>query len=200
MYMKKKFLTFKQVAELKAQHKKECDRRIADRIKAVLLKNNGWSNIEIAETLLLDEETISTHINEYMTSHKLKPENGGSQGNLNAQQLKELENHLEEKNYQTTNLIILHIKEKYNITYTKSGAKCLLHRLDFSYKKPAAVPAKADSEKQKQFIEAYNKLKKETPDNEPILFGDSVHPTMATKISYGWIKKGKDQHIVDCAG
>jgi transposase len=41
----------------------------------------------------------------------------------------------------------------------------------------------------------HEKLLKKTPENEPIMFLDAVHPTMATKISYGWIKKGQDKLI-----
>ncbi len=32
-------------------------------------------------------------------------------------------------------------------------------------------------------------------EDEPILFGDSLHPTMATKLGYGWIKRGSDKAI-----
>ncbi|GAO99005.1 hypothetical protein Cva_01676 [Caedimonas varicaedens] len=33
------------------------------------------------------------------------------------------------------------------------------------------------------------------PENEPIEFGDGVHSTMATKITWGWIRKGTDKSI-----
>ena len=64
---------------LKLQHKKERDKRVCDRIKAVLLRDKGWSNKQIAEVLLLDDETVRLHIDEYKSSCKLKPENGGSE-------------------------------------------------------------------------------------------------------------------------
>jgi len=35
-------------------------------------------------------------------------------------------------------------------------------------------------------------MKNETVGEEVVYFMDSVHPTMATKISYGWIKKGHE--------
>ena len=41
----------------------------------------------------------------------------------------------------------------------------------------------------------YEALLNNTPEDEPIIFGDGVHPTMATKISYGWIRTGKDKLI-----
>ena len=36
---------------------------------------------------------------------------------------------------------------------------------------------------------------KSTPDNEPVLFIDGVHPTMATKVTYGWIRTGSNKPI-----
>ena len=33
------------------------------------------------------------------------------------------------------------------------------------------------------------------PEDEPVEFLDAVHPTMATKITYGWIRKGQDKLI-----
>lgn len=65
----------------------------------------------------------------------------------------------------------------------------------FPIKSTRQTPAKADPQKQKEFVEFYQNLKKETPENEPIEFGDDVHPTMATKITYGWMKKKKDKPI-----
>ncbi len=63
------------------------------------------------------------------------------------------------------------------------------------YKKPKGFPAKANEESQAKFIKDYNTLMKTTPENEPILFGDSVHPTQTTVLSYGWIRRGKEHHI-----
>lgn len=45
-----------------------------------------------------------------------------------------------------------------------------------------------------QFIEYYEDLKEKAGD-EPVLFIDAVHPTQATKISYGWIRKGHRKAI-----
>jgi transposase len=45
---------------LKIQHKKERDKRVCDRIKAVLLFDKGWSFQQIADTLLLSDELYVT--------------------------------------------------------------------------------------------------------------------------------------------
>jgi transposase len=195
----KNFLTDEQRKNLKLSHRKERDRRIADRIKAVILKDKGWTYIEIAEALMLDEETISSHINEYVDSQKLKPENGGSECKLNSDQCAELEKYLEEITYTKVQDICAYVKKQYNVTYTVSGLTALLYRLGFVYKQPKTAPAKADPEKQQAFIDEYKKFKDSVPENEPILFVDAVHPTMATKVSYGWIKKGQDKLVASTA-
>ena len=49
-------------AKLRAAHKKERDGRIRDRIKAVLLYEEGWTQAQIAKALLIDDETVRRHI------------------------------------------------------------------------------------------------------------------------------------------
>ena len=61
------------------------------------------------------------------------------------------------------------------------------------------MPATADVQQQEAFIESYLHLVADTLQNEPIVFMDSVHPTMATKITHGWIKKGQDKPIATTA-
>lgn len=74
--------------------------------------------------------------------------------------------------------------------FQHSGMNKWLHRNGFTYKKTVRRPHKFSEEKQRQFIEYYKELKT-TVGDEPILFIDGVHPTQATKISYGWIRKGQ---------
>jgi len=57
------------------------------------------------------------------------------------------------------------------------------------------VPHKADSMSQKNFIKQYRRLKTVSGDKEPILFMDSVHPSQATKLSYGWIRTGETKQV-----
>jgi len=195
----KDFLTPEQKETLRKQHRRERDRRVADRIKAVLLSDKGWSYRHIAEALMLDEESISQHVTDYKERAKLKPENGGSSSNLNAHQTAELLSHLELTTYLKAEEICVYVKKTYGVAYTITGMTAWLHAHEFSYKKPKGTPAKADPIKQEAFIKAYEALLATTPEEEPILFGDGVHPTMATKITYGWIKKGKDKPIATTA-
>jgi predicted ArsR family transcriptional regulator len=61
-----KMLTSKEREKLVVRHRKERDGRIRDRIKAVLAYDDGYSYSEIAGILLLDDETIRRHIEDYV--------------------------------------------------------------------------------------------------------------------------------------
>lgn len=189
------FLTEEECQELKLKHRQEKNRRKADRIKAVLLANKGWNYRQIADALLLDEDTVSTHVNEYISEKKLEIESGGSESKLSSEQTEKLIVELESKIYLKVIEICGYVEEIYDVKYTVAGMTSWLQRNNFTYRKPHGAPAKANVEEQKEFIEKYENLKKMTPKEEPILFLDGVHPTMATKISYGWIKKKSNKTI-----
>jgi hypothetical protein len=70
-----------------------------------------------------------------------------------------------------------------------------LHQHNFSYKKSKGVPHKFDEDKQADFIAFYEQLKSTLASDERLLFMDAVHPTQATKITAGWIKKGDDKAV-----
>jgi transposase len=177
-------------AKLIKLHRKERDGKVRDRIKAVLLHDDGYSDSEIARILLLDDETIRRHIKDYFDSHKLAPENGGSTGYLSQSETDELKAHLREKTYLYVKDICVYVKEAFGKTYSISGMTKWLHANKFRYKKPHGVPAKADQEKQEAFIEYYQALKASAKPDEPIYFADSSHPQHQTRLAYGWIEKG----------
>lgn len=192
--MKRLYLTAEEKAALEVQHQ-ACDtRKEGDRIKAILLRSEGWTVPQISQALRLHQTTIIRHINDYKAG-KLSNESGGSKSHLTEEQTAELIAHLEENLYHHNHQIILYVKEQYGIVFTVPGMHKWLHRNDFSYKKPKGQPHKSDPALQKEFIDEYNALKTSVGEDEPILFIDSVHPTQATKISYGWIKKGQEKVV-----
>jgi len=193
-HMENLYLTPDEKAELERQHKLCKDVKKCYRINAVLLRTEGWTISMISQALRIHESTVSRHINDY-TEGKLTINSGGSNSFLNEIQTEELIYHLELHTYQTTLEIITYIKDKYGISYTIPGLNKWLHRNEFSYKKPKGYPYKASKEQQEQFIKFYNELKQNKNPEDSIMFMDSSHPSMSTKVSYGWIKKGKDKPI-----
>lgn len=180
-----------EIERLLSLHKSSDDKRERDRIKAILAYNDGYSYSEIARILLIDDETVRRHIKEYMSKKKTAPNQGGSQRLLNKAEQIELSHHLEEVTYLDIKSICAHVKLTYGISYSISGMRQLVYSLNFCYKKPHAVPAKANKAAQARFVEGYEELKKRSEEaKEPIYFMDAVHPEHQTKMAYGWIKRG----------
>ncbi|HCQ1436782.1 TPA: IS630 family transposase, partial [Escherichia coli] len=186
--------TEQQKAELERLHDSSRDGRVRDRIKAILLASEGWSSAMIAQALRLHQTTIDHHISEFLNKGKLKPENGGSDSKLSAEQTAFLISQLSDNLFHHTRDVIAFVTRTWNIIFSIPGMNKWLHRNGFTYKKPSGVPHKLSEEKQRQFIEYYKELKT-TVGDEPILFIDGVHPTQATKISYGWIRKGQKKAV-----
>lgn len=189
------FLTDQERTQLKAQHKRERDKRICDRIKAVLLSDEGWTPQQIAKVLLISDQAVREHVQEYETSNKLKPESGGSEEKLSEEQSKRLMTHLEEYTYLYVKDIVAYVEAMFKIAYTVAGMRHWLKRHNFSYKKPALVPGKADKERQQQWLAAYEKLRQSLPEDETIGFIDGVHPTHNVQPAFGWIRTGVRKEI-----
>lgn len=188
-------LTSQQKTALELRHKKARDARECDRIKAVLLASEDWSIPSIAQALRKSEFSISRHLDDYLKKEKLTPENGGSEGYLNNEQTEQLIEHLSEYTYAHIHQIVTYVFKTFDVNYTVSGLNKWLHQQCFTYKKPKGVPHKVDFKKQVVFVKHYEALKSSLPEDEALLFMDAVHPTQATKITSGWIRKGVDKVI-----
>jgi transposase len=191
----KSFLTQDQVLILKTAHKLQKEKRLADRIKAILMLHNGFTYIQIELALLLDEITVRRYVAKFNQSGiegLLEMRYVGGQSKLTLTQEQSLKKYFQIHTAPTINAVVTHIKNICGVTYSIIGATKLMHRLGFSYKKPKIVPGKADSEKQQQFLDAYQQIKRNLGVNDQIYFVDSTHPTHNTQLSYGWILKGKD--------
>lgn len=188
-------LTNQQKQELKVLHDTTRDGRVRDRIKAVIHASNGWSPREIADALLIHESTVRQHLNDYLQLNKLKPQNGGSQSHLSTSQTRALVGHLTENTYHHTHQIVAYVWASFGVEYSVPGMNKWLHQHGFSYKQPKGVPHKFDEKQQADFIEFYKRLKASLGKEEAIIFMDAVHPTQATKVTHGWIRKGQDKVI-----
>lgn len=188
-------LTSKEKIQLEVRHQIERDGRIRDRIKSVLLRDEDWSVAKIAQALRLSNDTVSRYLCDYLETKSVDTRYHGSSEKLSFEQSESLKAHLRENLYTKAIEIAAYVKETFDVDYTAAGLTDWLKRHDFSYKWTKGQPAKADAEKQAEFILHYENLKEKSSKNEPIFFIDGVHPTMATKSTRGWIAKGIDKII-----
>ena len=199
------FLTDEQVLVLRKAHKTIRDKRLADRIKAVLYANYGLSYSEISKLLLLDEVSLRRYVKlfkEAGVSGLLILHYSGGQTKLTKTQELELKNHLVESEhiYLAAKEVAGFVKSTYQVNYSVIGMTKLLHRLGFVYKQTVIIPAKVDPIKQEHFLQGYLGLKENLKQDEKILFLDGVHPTHNTQTVKCWIKKGENKQIKTNSG
>ena len=57
-----------QTIKLRAAHRRAKKKRDADRIKAIVLLSQGWTYVQVAQALLIDEETIRNYLKRFIDS------------------------------------------------------------------------------------------------------------------------------------
>lgn len=187
-------LTDEQVIQLKSAHKQTREKRLADRIKAVLYVHFGLSYPEIAKLLLFDEITVRRYLKQFKEKGiegLLEYRYTGGQTRLTAGQEEELVVFLRDNTQRTSKEAVDRVERVYGVKFSIIGMTKLLHRLGFAYKKPKIVPGKVDRAKQVAFLETYRETKSRLGHNDRIYFLDSTHPQHNTQPAYGWILKGK---------
>lgn len=83
--MKRLHLTSEEKNTLEMAHHTCENGKERDRIKAILLRSEGWTVPQISQALRLHQSTIIRHIQDYQAG-KLKNESGGSSAQLNEAQ------------------------------------------------------------------------------------------------------------------
>jgi len=205
-------LTLEEIQELKHIHKYTHNNSMREnRIRVVLAYNKDVPKDEIKKLFLLDLKTIRRYINDFiqyrMDSIDFEDGRKGKSGNtsdINEEQIEQVKEYLRNNIVSDAKEISEYIKINFDVDYSISGITALLHRIGFVYKKPIAIPQKANTpesiQKQLEFEHDYNDFKDNIQEDDKIFFLDGVHPTHNTKIGYVWIEKGEDKVIETNSG
>lgn len=194
-----KFLTPEQRDELLLELKSERYRKHADRIRVILLLDQGKMYKDIQEFYFIDEGTIRNWRKRYVEGGVERLMNDQWKAKscaLSPSQFLELDSHLQENTYKRAKDIAVYIKKKFNVDLKENSVVQILKMMGFSFKKPKKVPSKASKEKQELFIRQYNGFK----GRGEVFFLDSTHPRLCPVLGYGWIKKGLDKFLPTNAG
>jgi transposase len=178
--------------------------RVTRRANALVLLDGGWSCQEVADALLMNDDTVRGWHKlfeqrgiEGLTSFDM----GGSAGFLSAAQEDALKAFVGTTLPRSTRQIGAFIEREFGLVYeSRSGLITLLHRLELEYHQPEVISRKLNVDKQKEFIENYDKLLNSLGANEAVLFADAVHPTHAARPVGCWAPKQDNLAIEQTSG
>ncbi len=189
----------KDVLELKILHKSIKDKRKADRIKLILLLNKGFSQKEVAELLLLDDDTVSKWRHLFVirkdNTSWLEDNYVGYWGKLSSHELSYVRAYCQTFRVQNKQEIHDFIETTMHINYDLSSVQKLVRRIGLSHQKMHRLPGKVDPAKQAIFVEKYDDIISQLTDNQTIVFIDAVHPQHNTEPTKIWSTVGEQRYI-----
>jgi len=189
---------------------RKLQRKVKDKLKYIritvlLLLDKGRTVAEIAEDLGIDDSSIYRYKHAYDSDGLdvyLETDYKGKWGLLSCLELSRLIKELCITLYTDSKQIIEYIRVNFNVSYSASGVKKLLHRIGYSYKLTTEVPCEANVEKQEHFLqEIFPKLVEEAKKGETVVyFMDGVHPTHNSRSTHAWIATGEEREQPTVSG
>lgn len=162
-----------QIQELKAAMKKNKDKRMHVRYLFIINHLHGLQNVDIAMNMGLCAHTVGAYIRKYKEGglqNLIPAPKSGAPRLLSQEQEEQLvkvitSNTPDEvgfpfrKNWNAL-LIKEWVKNNFGVEYSHSGMLYVLYRLNLSFTRPTYTLAKADPEKQEEFKQRFELLKK----------------------------------------
>jgi len=133
------------------------DRRVAERLHAILLLDAGQNAQGVSTILHIHPNKLKRWVKTFVAGGEeaLTTLNYvAAEGNLSAAQQQQFRAWLDAE-VRSTAEAIAWVEEHFGASYTDSGMVKLLKRLDYRFKQPDVLPSKADPQKQAEWIETY---------------------------------------------
>jgi transposase len=126
------------------------------RMNTLVLLDEGWAAERVAEVLFIAVETVRKHRRLYQALgvtgvERLKYD--GSEPSLNPEQLKALGVELDAQLSMTAKAVCGLVERTFEVSYTPHAMAKVLKRPGFAYKMPKCVPAQANQDAQRTFVE-----------------------------------------------
>lgn len=138
------------------------ERRVAERLHAILLLDSGQNAEAVSSILHIHPKTLKRWIKAFATGGEeaLTSFNYiGSEGWMSDEQLQQFTTWLD-SDVRSTSEAIAWVEQQFELSYSDSGMRKLLKRLGYRYRQPSVLPAKADVEAQAAWVETYTAKKK----------------------------------------
>jgi transposase len=157
--MREKLFTLSrsQREEMWRRFKQTNDRRVAERLHAILLLDSGQNAEAVSRILHVHPKTLKRWVKAFasggeagLTSFNYV----GGDGWLTDAQQQRFTTWLD-ASVRSTAEAIAWVEEQFGYDYSDSGMRKLLKRLDYRYRQPDVLPAKADPEAQAAWVKTY---------------------------------------------
>lgn len=133
------------------------DRRVAERLHALLLLDSGQNADTVSAILHIHPKTLRRSLKAFTSGGEdalTKLKYVGGDRWMTDQQLHQFTTWLD-SDVRSTAEAIVWVEEQFGLSYSDSGMRKLLSRLDYRYKQPSVLPAKADPEAQAAWVDTY---------------------------------------------
>lgn len=192
-------LTREQRQEIDRRRKASPDRRLYERLTAVLAVAAGRPRVDVADLLGVS----LTQLGEWLRIFRNQGldalctlHNKGDPGTLTGPQVEQLKNEIHTGRFRNSDQIRHWLAETFDARYTSSGVKQLLKRIGASYHQVTGFLWKADPDKQQQFVAHYERQRAATQRpgarRTRRYFVDACHPLWGLELVYAcWLLVGQ---------
>src|SRR4051795_4706426 len=192
-------LTAEQRKEIERRRKGTLDRRIYQRLTAVLAIASGKSREEVAELLGVSLSQLGEWLRVFRNEGLdalCTLQYKGDPGNLTPHQVQQLKDQVARGCFRNSGQIRHWLHKTFAASYSPSGVKDLLKRIGVSYHKVTGFLWKADPDKQKAFVKKYRQQKAiaQRRGARPTrrYFVDACHPLWGLDLVYScWLLVGQ---------
>jgi transposase len=192
-------LTPQQRTEIDQRRRQAENRRIYQRLSALLWIDAGRTREEVAELLGI----TSRQVGQWLRIFRNKGLDQlcilhyrGDPGRLRPAQIGQLKQQIAQGGFHNAEHVRTWIEETFGVAYSATGVKELLHRIGASYHKVSGFFWKADVEEQKKFVRKYRRHKREAGPKTRRYFVDACHPVWGLDLLYScWLLVGQRYYV-----
>jgi transposase len=197
--MKTICLTPHQGDEIEQRRRQAQDRRIYQRLSALLWSDAGRSREEVAELVGVSTRQVgqwlrifrNKGLDELCTLH-----HRGDPGKLRPAQVEQLKHQIARGVFRNAEQVRTRVQDTFGVTYSATGVKELLRRIGASYHKVSGFFWKADVEEQKKFVREYRRHQREAGPETRRYFVDACHPVWGVDLLYScWLLVGQRFYV-----
>jgi transposase len=192
-------LTPRQRKDIGERRRQAQDRRVYQRLSAVLWSDDGRSREEIARLVGVSTRQVgqwfrifrNKGLDQLCTLHYQ-----GDPGRLGPAQIKRLRQEIETGVFHNADQIRTWIESTFGVTYSASGVKDLLRRIGASFHKVSGFFGKADVEEQRKFVRKHRRHRRQAGPGTRRYFVDACHPVWGVGLLYScWLLTGQRFYV-----